>query len=417
MYGRASIATRAVDRLDERVPFRDWPPKLKAQWHDFFSARINRELRFMHAVGLATCLACLVLDAQAGILGLGLTLRLGLVVPAYLIALALLRRGDGLVRALATVVPIALFVGVASYLGMAAQSVFTDRYVLASAMLIAFCIVLQPLRLGATLFLAAAGFAAIATPVLAIAGIGAGNIDLFAFTLLCCTVPIAIKLRSDRLKDSNFILTLKSREAQDDLLAVNRHLETLSSVDALTAVLNRRGFEQRFAAAFEAARQTGDMLAVLLLDIDHFKRFNDTHGHQAGDRCLTEVGQLLNSEFERHDGFAGRYGGEEFIGAMVGKASREAEAFANRIRTQIAQLAILDHEGRADSITVSVGVRVGSPRTTDREKFVTDADRALYAAKDAGRNRVVVLGDDAKDARGGKASGSEALPDVADGVS
>jgi len=381
MYGRASIATRAVDRLDERVPFRDWPPKLKAQWHDFFSARINRELRFMHAVGLATCLACLVLDAQAGILGLGLTLRLGLVVPAYLIALALLRRGDGLVRALATVVPIALFVGVASYLGMAAQSVFTDRYVLASA------------------------------------GIGAGNIDLFAFTLLCCTVPIAIKLRGDRLKDSNFILTLKSREAQDDLLAVNRHLETLSSVDALTAVLNRRGFEQRFAAAFEAARQTGDMLAVLLLDIDHFKRFNDTHGHQAGDRCLTEVGQLLNSEFERHDGFAGRYGGEEFIGAMVGKASREAEAFANRIRTQIAQLAILDHEGRADSITVSVGVRVGSPRTTDREKFVTDADRALYAAKDAGRNRVVVLGDDAKDARGGKASSSEALPDVADGVS
>lgn len=255
--------------------------------------------------------------------------------------------------------------------------------------------------------------------MLAIAGIGAGNTDLFVFTLLCCTVPIAIKLRGDRLKDSNFILTLKSREAQDDLLAVNRQLETLSSVDALTAVLNRSGFEQRFAAAFEAARQTGDMLAVLLLDIDHFKRFNDTHGHQAGDRCLTEVGQLLNSEFEWHEGFAGRYGGEEFIGALVGKASREAEAeaVANRIRTQIAQLAIIDHEGRADSITVSVGVRVGSPRTTGREKFVTDADRALYAAKDAGRNRVVVLGDDARDARGGKASGSEALTDVADGVS
>jgi diguanylate cyclase (GGDEF)-like protein len=290
-------------------------------------------------------------------------------------------------------------------------------------MLIAFSVVLVPLRAGATLLLAATGYGAIAIPVLASEGIGPHNVDLFVFTLLCCTAPILIKLRSDRVQDSNFLLTLESRRSQDDLLASNRRLETLSSVDALTAVLNRRGFENRFAAAFAAAREGEAMLAVLLLDIDHFKRFNDTHGHQAGDRCLREVGRLLNSECERHGGFAGRYGGDEFIAALVGEASREAGAIATRIGAQIGELTRMDdtgigengvdetgidergiedadsdHRGPEDSIRVSIGVRIGSPRTTSRETFVSDADRALYAAKDAGRNRVVVLGDKAKSA-------------------
>ncbi|OBX18158.1 hypothetical protein A9995_13460 [Erythrobacter sp. QSSC1-22B] len=400
MYRQAFLETRAVDGLDETAPFRNWAPELKARWRKLSSARINRELRFLHAIGLATCIACLWFDAHAGILGLGLSLRLGLVVPAYLVAMALLRRGDGLTRTLATVAPITFFVGVSSYLGMSVQGIFADRYVMASAMLIAFCIVLLPLRLGATLLLAASGYAAIAIPVLAMSGIEVGKTDLLVFALLCCTVPIAIKLRSDRLKDSNFVLTLKSRNAQDDLLAINRRLETLSSVDALTGVLNRRGFEQRFAAAFEAAREADDVLAVMLLDLDNFKRFNDSHGHQAGDRCLIEVGRLLNSELDSHAGFAGRYGGEEFIAALVGEASGEAERIANRIRTQIGQLVIVEDSGHVDpaddkrpsaSISVSVGVRIGSPRATSRERFVTDADRALYAAKDAGRNRVIVL--------------------------
>ena len=423
MDGRASFEQRAVDGLGERMPFRDWAPELKAQWAEFSSARIDRELRFMHAVGLATCIACLFFDERAGLLELGLGLRLGLVTPAYLIAMALLRRGDGVTRTLATVVPIALFAGVTSYLGTSAQGVFGDRYLMASAMLIAFSIVLVPLRAGATLLLAATGYAAIAIPVLASEGIGPHNIDLFVFTLLCCTAPILIKLRSDRVQDSNFLLTLESRRSQDDLLASNRRLETLSSVDALTAVLNRRGFENRFAAAFAAARESEAMLAVLLLDIDHFKRFNDTHGHQAGDRCRREVGRLLSSEFERHGGFAGRYGGDEFIAALVGEASREAGVIATRIGAQIGELTRMDdtgidergidengveergideansdHRGLEDSIRVSIGVRIGSPELTSRETFVSDADRALYAAKDAGRNRVVVLGDKAKSA-------------------
>ena len=416
MHGRGQSEMRIEEGLDETLRFGAWSPELKARWEEFSSDRINRELRFMHMVGLAICIACLFFDAQAGVLEQGLALRLGLVVPAYLVGIALLGRARGLTRTLAATLPVAIFAGVASYLGVVAQGAETERYIMASALLITSGIVFLPLRAGATLFLGFAGFAAIAIPVFPVTGIGPATIGLYFFGLLACTGTVAIKLRNDRLKDSNFILTLKSREAQEELLALNRRLETLSNVDPLTALLNRRGFEQAFAAAFEAARQSDDPMAVLLLDIDHFKRFNDTHGHQTGDRCLVEVGRLLGGEFARHDGIIGRYGGEEFIAALVGKAGREAEAIANRVRAQIARLVVADDTSAAETITISIGVRIGSPRTTSRDMFVTDADRALYAAKHAGRNRVAMLADEAAARHGREASEPQARPDFAAGT-
>lgn len=416
MNGEAHSETRQDAGLDENLRFRDWPLHLKQMWEEFSSARINRELRFISAVGLATCIACLFFDAQAGVLELGLLLRLGLVAPAYLIGIALLRNARGLTRTMATLTPIVIFASVASCLGLAAEAAFTERYLIATAVLIAFSIMFLPLRAGATLFLAVFGNAAIVIPVFVVEGVRPDAVGLYVFVLICCTGPVAIRLRSDRVKDSNFLLTLKSRQAQEDLLALNRQLETLSNIDPLTAVLNRRGFEQAFAAAYEAARQSDDLTAVLLLDIDHFKRFNDTYGHQAGDQCLVEVGRLLASEFALHEGIAGRYGGEEFIAALFGKASREAEAIANRVRTQIARLVVADATGGAESISISIGVCIGSPRTTSRETFVTHADRALYAAKDAGRNRVVMLTDEATQSSGRDAFGTRGNPGYAIGL-
>jgi diguanylate cyclase (GGDEF)-like protein len=416
MYGEAHSETRKDAGLDENLRFRAWPLDLKQMWEEFFSARINRELRFISAVGLATCIACLFFDAQAGVLELGILLRLGLVAPAYVIGIALLRHARGLARTLATVTPIAIFASVASCLGLAAEGAFTERYLIATAVLIAFSVMFLPLRAGATLFLAIAGIAAIVIPVFVIEGVRPETIGLYVFVLICCSGPIAIKLRSHRVKDSNFLLTLKSRQAQEDLLALNGQLETLSNIDPLTAVLNRRGFEQAFEAAYEAARQSDDMMAVLLLDIDHFKRFNDTHGHQAGDQCLVEVERLLGGEFALHEGIAGRYGGEEFIAALFGKASREAETIANRVRTQIAQLDVADGMNGEESISISIGVCIGSPKTVSRETFVTAADRALYAAKHAGRNRVVMLTDETTESSGGDAFGAPVNPGYAVGI-
>lgn len=246
-----------------------------------------------------------------------------------------------------------------------------------------------------TAVLAAAGFGATVIPVILSAKAGAGNVDLLYFTFLCCSLPLLIKRRSERLRDTNFILTLKSRKAQEDLLNSNRRLESLSRIDPLTGLLNRRGFDQHFNTAFKAAQISGEPFAILILDIDHFKTFNDDHGHQLGDRCLAEVGSLLGNEIDRHGGISARYGGEEFIAALRGIASVNGIAVAQAIRRKVADLRISHDGDDTVSITASVGVRIASARNTSRDRLIQEADQALYAAKHAGRNQVALYSRDA----------------------
>ncbi len=262
-------------------------------------------------------------------------------------------------------------------------------------MLVTFCIILSPLRIGGTALLAASGFGSIVIPVILLTKAGIYSVDLISFTFLCCSLPLLIKHRSDRLRDENFILTLKSRKAQDDLLSSNRQLESLSQIDPLTGLLNRRGFDQHFKAAFDAAQISGEPFAILMLDIDHFKAFNDDYGHQLGDRCLAEVGSLLGDEVGRHGGISARYGGEEFIAALRGIASVNGIAIAQAIRRRISDLRITNGGSDTALITASVGVRIASARKTTRDKFVQEADQALYAAKHAGRNQVALYSRDA----------------------
>ncbi|MGB3712482.1 MAG: GGDEF domain-containing protein [Erythrobacter sp.] len=331
------------------------------------------------------------LDAQAGALQLGLALRLGVVAPAYLFAMWLLRTDKQLVLLAAAILPIMLFVGVAAYIGMHAEISHRDNYVMAASMLVSTCIILFPLRFRATAILAAGSLAAIAAPVVLEADDIGSLSNLLVFALLCSTLPLLIKRRSDHLKDANFLLTLRSRQAQDALLAANRELENLSDQDPLTGLLNRRGFEKRFRSAFEMAQTSGEPLAVLLMDLDHFKSFNDTHGHQLGDECLVQVGDLLKEEIARNRGISGRYGGEEFIVALTGSGSANAINIADRVRRKIANLQIRNPNGERAGMTASIGARIGRVAHLDRERFVEDADEALYTAKNEGRNRVVLF--------------------------
>lgn len=378
-----------IKDLDESVPFRAWQRELQALWYAVNEARILRELRFLHIVGLLMCIACLILDAQAGVFELGVQLRLGLVVPSYALGIWLLSSALPAVRTLAAIFPVAAFAGAASYIGLEAAAGFADRYLMAAATLITVCILLFPLRLTASFWLAVCGFGAVASPLVLSAGLSSDNLGLLLFVFLCSSLPILIKRRSDRLKDANFILTLKSRKAQQDLLASNKELETLSQHDSLTGLLNRRGFEQKFAAAFKAAHLSGEPLAVLLMDLDHFKAFNDTYGHPMGDDCLAQVGNLIRQEVGRQDGIAGRYGGEEFIAALSGSA--DVVQTAERLRKKVSDLRLVSETGIRASVTASFGARVARAANIDLLSFVRDADEALYAAKDAGRNCVVLF--------------------------
>jgi diguanylate cyclase (GGDEF)-like protein len=175
------------------------------------------------------------------------------------------------------------------------------------------------------------------------------------------------------------ILTLVHR---NDLLLVQMAEE--ARTDALTGLLNRRGFEERASLELAHARREGNSIAVVMLDIDYFKSINDEWGHEAGDRVLARIGELLTSEARDID-VAARIGGEEFVALLPGCDSSDAETFAERIRSALASN---DPTGLPD-VRVSAGV-LSAVAPSDIDAMLQGADFALYRAKRAGRDRIVI---------------------------
>ena len=170
--------------------------------------------------------------------------------------------------------------------------------------------------------------------------------------------------------------------------ADNRRLEALAHTDPLTDVLNRRALTDRLAHEIDRARRYTSQVTLLMIDLDHFKRINDTHGHLVGDDVLMELAGLLQRTIRSVDVVA-RYGGEEFVVLLPETAEHGAVAFAERIREQLEV-----HEFRLDSgeplhLTASIGVATfPSPKVDSVEDLFARADQALYRAKAEGRNRV-----------------------------
>lgn len=167
-----------------------------------------------------------------------------------------------------------------------------------------------------------------------------------------------------------------------------RRLRNLSLRDALTGLGNRRALEQDLERETRRWHRHVAPLALLLLDLDHFKRINDLHGHEAGDLVLQEVARRMTASARQGDSLA-RFGGEEFVVLMPHTDAQGALAAAERLRDSVASLpvALGAAQGMA-AITVSIGVAVVGQGTTSPQELLTDADRALYAVKRAGRNAV-----------------------------
>lgn len=162
----------------------------------------------------------------------------------------------------------------------------------------------------------------------------------------------------------------------------------LARRDQLTGLYNRREFESRFEEEFERARRYDLNLAVLMLDLDHFKEVNDTYGHQAGDTVLQRVGQVMKSSSRQVD-IAGRYGGEEFTMVLPETDEDGGANVAERVKDKVEQLDFETEDGEAFSVTTSIGVAGLRGNERNHEDLIRRADEALYRAKEAGRNRVV----------------------------
>ncbi|WP_276691643.1 GGDEF domain-containing protein [Exiguobacterium chiriqhucha] len=161
--------------------------------------------------------------------------------------------------------------------------------------------------------------------------------------------------------------------------------------DALTGIWNRRAFDEKLERMWDEATDTGDVLALLLLDIDAFKTYNDTYGHLAGDACLERVANAIDKAVGE-DGMTARYGGEEFSVLLRPRHARQPKEIAERIRQAVLKLNIV-HEMYTPlrKVSVSIGVAEHAPTPSgDKTDLIEAADQALYQAKQSGRNRVSV---------------------------
>jgi diguanylate cyclase (GGDEF)-like protein len=184
---------------------------------------------------------------------------------------------------------------------------------------------------------------------------------------------------------------LRGRERE--LRASNEQLTVLASVDMLSGLANRRGFQSRLDFEWLKAQQCGDSLALLMIDVDHFKLFNDTYGHPEGDACLARVGQTLAGLADHASGFAGRYGGEEFCLLLPSADVARGVLIGEMVRAAIWNLAVPHASSAHQRVTVSVGVAAATPATLDTARDLFEAaDASLYAAKRRGRNTVVEHG-------------------------
>jgi diguanylate cyclase (GGDEF)-like protein len=178
-----------------------------------------------------------------------------------------------------------------------------------------------------------------------------------------------------------------------ELVARNDRLTVMASIDMLSGLANRRGFQSRLDFEWMKAQQYDGELSLLMIDVDHFKMFNDTYGHPEGDACLSRLGETLAGIANEILGFAGRYGGEEFCLLLPNTDAKRALEIGEMVRAAIQDLAIPHATSSYQTVTGSVGVACTRPNDTQQPgDLIEAADAALYAAKHRGRNTVVEHG-------------------------
>lgn len=208
--------------------------------------------------------------------------------------------------------------------------------------------------------------------------------------------PLYVGLIRDVTERQAMIATLEQtladlRQQKEKVQAANEELAFLSTHDPLTGLPNRRYFDDFSGRMWRQSQRRHEWMSILLIDIDHFKQYNDHNGHLAGDACLVRVAETLAQQINRAGDLAARYGGEEFIVFLSNTEIEGARHIAEAVRCRVQELAIPHPTSAYGVVTISIGVAACSPVKGSRlEQLISRADTALYVAKHAGRNRVEV---------------------------
>ena len=389
-----SQATR-IDRIVATgASYSAWPREVREEYNRNVRDRLYREGKFFLALGLAICLASTLIDYWVSpALALdGLVLRAIFILPISSLGLWSIKFSKPRLLSWCLALSQVAFAGVLIHLASHLDSTISAQYYLATALLLGIANVIVPYSVCGMIRINVGCIAAVIAILLGhdIAQFF-DRIDFLTTLVLVSAATLPVAYRSEMLRQRNFLLATRHRMASDELIEANLMLRELSERDSLTGMHNRRYFERAFKEGGRTVKpgDTG-LMALMMIDLDQFKAFNDRHGHQAGDHCLRTVGGTLRQVFAENTGLVARYGGEEFIGAVRVKSVRHAHNLAENLRQ-----AVLELPGRTQDsplVTTSVGVAV-VPVAMDvtLEDIIEMADSALYCAKRAGRNRVELI--------------------------
>lgn len=226
----------------------------------------------------------------------------------------------------------------------------------------------------------------------------------YAVYLTCVLGPMALRLAFFEggeihsamammvfLYAATLIITARSMHiGLMESLRLHSGFETLAHLDGLTGIPNRRQFDEMLVSEWNRARRSNVPLSLIMIDIDHFKRYNDRYGHQAGDACLRQVAQALSKCCRRAGDIVARYGGEEFVLVMYHTPRDDGYAHAEHLRQAITALQLPHEDSATGYVTISVGAATTVPPADGApETLLRTADQALYEAKRKGRDQVV----------------------------
>jgi len=173
------------------------------------------------------------------------------------------------------------------------------------------------------------------------------------------------------------------------MLSANKQLESLSRTDQLTQLNNRGYWEECLQQEFSRVSRTKQNSTLIMFDIDHFKKVNDTYGHQAGDEVIRITSGILTETIRKTD-IAGRYGGEEFVAILIDTSAKQAMILAERLRELIASCPVY-HDETKINYTVSIGIAEFTKELANHSAWIESADQALYQAKESGRNKSIIF--------------------------
>ncbi len=386
----AELRRMAEAELARSRPPAVWPEALRTAWRQERAPHVAGQLNFFFKIGLALAIASSLLDLVAipALVGPALLLRLATIGPLTALGLWCVKTGRfGSAKAI-MVLTISLFGVSAMWVSSYATSDVIARYSMAIIVLMVMALFTLPFTLGER-----RRFALVFSLATVVAGLGPNPLPailLLQHMVLSAIAGLggfAIAQRLGDYESREFLRSLKQRFDREELEQSNALLRELSESDPLTGLANRRSLERVFDEQF-SDRAAGSVV-LMMIDLDHFKAFNDRHGHQAGDRCLMEVARELERCLSSHGGHAARFGGEEFVAVFLERPTSDAAGVAEELRASLSRLAIPTGASAVCGVTASIGV-VRTQRPQTMGELIARADEALYRAKQNGRNRVEV---------------------------